>query len=123
MAKTVYLRADDMKIVLSDSLVTAILVGLFLDATNVMPTVVCFILAALAAIGMAVLFFTKIGFWIIAVVYSLLWGVLWALIAGALSGDNAILEWAVGIIACACSAFLHWMARRYHKIVTGQKME
>jgi hypothetical protein len=123
MAKTRYLRSDDMKIVLTDSLVTAILVGLFLDATHVIPTVFCFIIAALAAIGMAVLFFTKIGFWIVAVIYSLFWGVFWALIAGALSGDNAILEWSVGIIACACSVFLHWMARRYHRIVTGQKTE
>jgi len=123
MGKIFYLRSDDMKIVITDGLLTAIVAGLLLDATHFIPTVFCFIVAALAAIGMAVLFFTKIGFWIVTVIYSLLWGVFWALIAGALSKDNAILEWSVGIIACACSVFLHWMARRYHRIVTGQKTE
>jgi hypothetical protein len=37
MSKIRYLRSDDMKIVLTDSLVTAVLGGLFLDAINVMP--------------------------------------------------------------------------------------
>jgi hypothetical protein len=41
------LRSDDMKIVLSDSLVKAILVGLFLDATSSIPPAFCFIIAAL----------------------------------------------------------------------------
>lgn len=123
MGKIRYLYSDDMKIVLTDSLVTVILVGLFLDAVHIMHPVFCYIIAALAAIGMAVLFFTKIGFWIVAVIYSLFWGVLWALIAGGLSHDNVILEWSVGIIAGICSIFLHLMARRYHKIVTDEKME
>jgi hypothetical protein len=123
MGKTRYLRSDDMKIVLTDSLVTSILVGLFLDATSRIPPVLCFIIASLGAIGMAVLFFTKVGFWIVTGIYSLFWGVLWALIAGALSKDNAILEWLVGIIACICSVFLHLTARRYHRIVTDEKME
>jgi len=65
-----------MKMVLTDSLVTVILVGLFLDAVHIMHPVFCYIIAALAAIGMAVLFFTKIGFWIVVVIYSLFWGVL-----------------------------------------------
>lgn len=123
MSKTRYLRSDDMKIVLTDSLVTAVLGGLFLDAINAMPPLFCFIVSALAAIGMAVLFFTKVGFWIVAVIYSLFWGFLWALIAGALSKDNALLEWTVGIIACICSVILHLTARRYHKIVSGEKTE
>ena len=118
MGKNHYIRSADMKIVLSDSLLTALLVGLSLYATNVMHPVFCFLLAALAAIGMAVLFFTMIGYWIVTVLCSFAWALLWALIAGGLSNNNAILEWAVGIVAFLCSIFLHRAARRYHEIVS-----
>lgn len=39
MGKIRYLYSDDMKIVLTDSLVTVILVGLFLDAVHIMHPV------------------------------------------------------------------------------------
>jgi hypothetical protein len=121
MSKNHYLRSADMKIVLSDSLLTALLVGLSLYAAQVMHPVFCFLLAALAAAGMAVLFFTKVGFWIVTVLYSFAWAIVWALIAGALSNNNVFLQWAVGIIAFVCSIFLHRAARRYHEIISNDE--
>lgn len=123
MGKNHYLRSADMKIVLSDSLLTALLVGLFLDAAHVMHPVFCILIAVLAAIGMAVLFFTKVGYWIVTVLYSFAWAIVWALIAGALSNNNVFLQWAVGIIAFLCSIFLHRAARRYHEIVSEEKLD
>ncbi len=118
MAKNHILRSSDTKIIATDSLLTAVIVGLLLYSTNIVHPIFCFIIAFLVAAGMALLFYTRVGYWIVTVLYSGVWGILWALIASALSNNNAILEWAAGIIACVASIFLHRAARRFHEIVS-----
>lgn len=121
MAKNPVLRTSDTKIVVSDSLLSAVLVGFGLYSLHVMHPFFCFLIAFLVAAALTIFFFTKIGYWIVTLLYSIAWAILWALIAGALSENHPVLEWAVGIIAFVCSIFLHRAAKRFHDIVSDDK--
>jgi hypothetical protein len=54
---------------------------------------------------MAVLFFTKVGFWFVAAIYSLFWGLLWALIAGALSNENGFWNGQLALLHASAQYF------------------
>lgn len=119
MSRIQVFKSSDMKILAFDCLLTAFIIGFGLNSQKVMHPAFCFLIALIAVIALGLFFRTKIGFWIVTIIFSFVWAILSASLAFSITNNDPTWGWVIGGVTFIACIGLHKFAKRFNDNVSG----
>lgn len=117
MSKLQVYSTSDTNLLMADTLLTIVVSALLIHSNFGIHAAISIILGIVIAVALNVFFMTKVGYWVVSVVFSLIWATLGGGLVGAFTKSDKVWMWCAGGVLFLICLMKHGLAKRYNENV------